>query len=122
MDTQSGSNCHQHSQTEKSQWTPVKLQLLGSSRNEIYLEKVSKELGENEDNSVDLLIGADCLEALKPVEVIPRQNDGSYAIWTALGRWVVGPIKVESHNAVLCNQIAVIKVDSRKMAKHHFEI
>ena len=80
MDTQSGSNCHQHSQKEKSQWTPVKLQLLGSSRNEIYLEKVSKELGENENNSVDLLIGANCLEALKPVEVIPRQNDGSYAI------------------------------------------
>ena len=35
---------------------------------------------------------------------------------------VVAPIKVQSHNAVSCNQIAVIKVDSRKMAKYHFEI
>ena len=49
-----------------------------------YLEKIFKELGDNEDISVDLLIGANCLEALEPVEVIPRQNDGPYAIRTAL--------------------------------------
>ena len=49
------------------------------------LEKISKELGDNEDISVDLLIGANCLEALEPVEVIPRQNDGPYVIRTALG-------------------------------------
>ena len=35
-----------------------------------YLEKISKELGDNKDISVDLLIGANCLEALEPVEVI----------------------------------------------------
>ena len=61
-----------------------------------YLEKIFKKLGDNEDISVDLLIGANCLEALKPVEVIPRQNDGPYAIRTALGWCVVGPIKAQS--------------------------
>ena len=53
-----------------------------------YLEKISKEFGDNEDISVDLLIDANCLEALQPVEFIPRQNDGQYAVRTALG-WCV---------------------------------
>ena len=87
-----------------------------------YHEKISKELGDNEDISVDLLIGANCLEALEPVEVIPRQNDGPYAIRTAVGWCVVGLIKAQCHNAVSCNQIAVIKADSGKMAEHYFEI
>ena len=53
--------------------------------------------------------------------VIPRQNDEPYAIRTALGWCVFGPIKAECHNAVSCNWIAVVKVDSGKMAEHHFE-
>ena len=35
-----------------------------------YLEKILKELSDNEDINVDVLIGANCLEALEPVEVI----------------------------------------------------
>ena len=50
-----------------------------------YLEKIPKELGDNEGISVDLLIGANCLEGLEPAEVIPRQNDGPYVIRTVLG-------------------------------------
>ena len=87
-----------------------------------HLEKISKELGDNEDISVNFLIGANCLEALKPAEVIPKQNDGPCVIRTALGWFVVGPIKAQCHNAVSCNQIAVIKADRGKMAKHHFEM
>ena len=87
-----------------------------------YLERISKELGDNEDISVDLLIGANCLQALEPVEVIPRQNDGPYAIRIALGWCVVGPIKAQCHSVVSCNRIAVIKADSGKMAEHHLEI
>ena len=71
---------------------------------------------------MDLLIGANCLEALEPVEFIPRQNDGPYAIRTAVGWCVVGPIKAQCHNVVSCNRIALIKADSGKMAEHHFEI
>ena len=84
-----------------------------------YLEKISKEL---DDISEDLLIGANCLEALEPVEVIPRQNNGPYAIRTALSWCVVGPIKAQFHNVVSCNRIAVIKADSGQMADHHFNI
>ena len=49
-----------------------------------HFEKISKEPSENENISVDLLTGANCLEALDPVEVIPRQNDKPIAIRTAL--------------------------------------
>ena len=79
-----------------------------------FLENIFKELGDNEDISVVLLIGANCLEALEPVEVISRQNDGPYAIRTALGWCVVGPVKAQSQNAVSCNWIAVTKADSGK--------
>ena len=71
---------------------------------------------------MDILIDANCLEALEPVEFIPRQNDGPYAIRTALGWCVVGPIKAQCHNVVSCNRIAVIKADSGKVADNHFEI
>ena len=71
---------------------------------------------------MDLLIGANFLEALAPAEVMPRRNDRPYAIRTGLGWCVVGPIKAQCHNAVSCNRIAVIKADSGKMAEHHFEI
>ena len=87
-----------------------------------YLEKILKELSDNEDINVDVLIGANCLEALEPVEVIPWQNDGPYAIKTAFGWCVVGLIKAQCHNTVLCNQIAVTEADGGKMAEHHFEI
>ena len=60
---------------------------------------------------MDLPIGANCSEAVGPVEVIARQNDGPYAIRTTLGWYVVGRIKVQCHNAVSRNQIAVIKTD-----------
>ena len=71
---------------------------------------------------MDLLIGANFLEALAPAEVMPRRNDRPYAIRTGLGWCVVGPIKAQCHNAVSCNRIAVIKADSGTMGEHHFEI
>ena len=68
-----------------------------------YLERIFKEHGDNENIIVGLLIGTNCLEALEPVEVIPRQNDGPYAIRTALGWCVVSPIKAQCRNAVSYN-------------------
>ena len=87
-----------------------------------YIEMISKELGDNEDIIVDLLIGANCLEALEPVEAVPRKNDGPYPFRTALGWCVVGPVKFQCYNAVSCNWIAVIKADSGKMVEHQFQI
>ena len=56
----------------ESQWSRVKSQLLGNSRNGITLKGDLRNLVIIK-TSVDLLIGANCLKALEPVEVMPRQ-------------------------------------------------
>ena len=87
-----------------------------------YLEKISRFLGENDNISVDLLIGAICVEALQPLEVIPCQQDGPYAYRTILGWRVVRPIVDEKPDAVSCNRIAVLQAENGSIAKHHFQV
>ena len=64
--------------------------------------------------------GANCVEALQPLEVIPSQEDGPYAYRTILGRCVVGPTVAEKPDAVSCNRIAVLQAENGSIAKHHF--
>ena len=87
-----------------------------------YLEKISSFLGENDNISVDLFIGADCVEVLQPLEVIPSQQDGPCAYRTILRWCVVKPIVDEKSDAVSCNRIAVLQAESGSIAKHHFEV
>ena len=54
------------------------------------LDGISGEIGGNESITVDLLIGANCLKALEPLEVTPSQGNGTYAIRTALGWCIIG--------------------------------
>ena len=54
-----------------------------------HLEKISSFVGENHNINVDLLIGANCVEALQPLEIIPSQQDAPYAYRTILGWCVV---------------------------------
>ena len=68
-----------------------------------YLEKISRFLGENYNISMDLLISANCVEALQPLEVIPSQQDRPYAYRTILGWCVVWSIVDEKSDAVSCN-------------------
>ena len=72
---------------------------------------------------VELLIGANCLKALEPIEVIRSQNEGPYAFRTILGWCVVGPIE-GSHDErnIKCNRIAVQDSSDQTLAKHHFEV
>ena len=87
-----------------------------------YLEKISSFLGENDNISVDLLIGANCVETLLPLEVIPSQQDGPYAYGTILGWYVVGPIVDEKPDAVSCNQIDVLRAENRSIPKYNFQV
>ena len=88
-----------------------------------YLEKISRSfLGENHNRSVDLLIGAHCVEALQPLGVIPSQQNGPYAYRTILGWCVVEAIVDEKQDAVSCNQRAVLQAQNGSIAKHHFEV
>ena len=57
-----------------------------------YLHKIIPTMKFNGDLNVKVLIGANCLKALEPQEVISSQGDGPYAFRTRLGWCVVGPI------------------------------
>ena len=88
----------------------------------VIFEKISSFLGENDNISVDLLIGADCVETLQPLEVIPSQQDEPYAYRTILGWCVVGPIVDEKPDAVSCSWVAVLQAENASIAKHHFQV
>ena len=81
--------------------TPIKL------RKWKYLDKVAKHLATDDEVSVDLLIGANCVQALEPVDVISSQCGGPYAFCTILGWCIVGPIedRIGSHGTVSCNHV-----------------
>ena len=55
------------------------------------LDRISGEIGGNESITVYLLIRANFLKALEPLEVIPSQGNGPCAIRTALGLCIIGP-------------------------------
>ena len=74
-----------------------------------YLERIFGEIGNNENIKVDLLIGSNFLEAFKPHEIIPNQDKGPYAFRTALGWFVVEPMKAQLLDVISCNRIGVMK-------------
>ena len=48
--------------------------------------------------TVHLFIWTNCLKVLEPLEVIPSQGNGPYAIRTAFGWCVIGPIGMKDGN------------------------
>lgn len=74
------------------------------------LDKIHPFLQQDDDDQdVGILIGGNYLRVLEPIEVIPCQNDGSYAFRSALGWCVTGPITTGSSNPRItrCNLITV---------------
>ena len=70
-----------------------------------------------------MLIGADWMKALEPLEIISSRNDGPYVYRTKLGWCTVGSIVNKSGNkSVKCNRIAVKDVISGKVFSHRFKI
>ena len=88
----------------------------------MFFDKEVKNFKLKKNIKVDLLIGANCLEALEPLEVIPSQDAGPYAFRTALVWYVVGPIKAEQLDGISCYRIGVVKAVTQDTAEHHFEI
>ena len=56
-----------------------------------YLDKIKAEVNANDNIEVTLLIGANCVKALEPCELIASKNGGLYAFRTLLGWLTVGP-------------------------------
>ena len=61
-----------------------------------YLDSIAKYIARDDKVSVDLLIGANCIQALEPISVISSQDGGPYALQTILGWCIVGPIECTS--------------------------
>ena len=61
------------------------------------------------------------MKALEPIDVIPSNNNGPYAIKTRLGWWIVGPVSGTSRQGIHCNRLAVKQVDIKDVGKHYFQ-
>ena len=86
-----------------------------------YLKPISKVITQMDNIKVGVVIGANGMKALEPIEIISTSNGGPYAYKTKLGWCIVGPITSSRNNgSVKCHRIAVKDVASGKMSPHHF--
>ena len=92
--------------------TPSKLKLWG------YLEGILDKISEDDNISVEFLIGANCTKALEPIDVIPKKNNGPYTIKTSLG-WCIVVNGARSRQGIRCNGIVVKKDDTKYVGKHY---
>ena len=83
-----------------------------------YLDHMTHQLN-LEDN---LLIGANCVKVLEPMEILQSRNEGSHAFKTRLGWCIVGPVSQNNKNTVSCNRIAVIQADTKQVGTHFFKV
>ena len=82
---------------------------------------ITAEIIQDDDIEGGMLIGANCLKALEPVEMITSQDGGSYAYKTKLGWCIVGPIVSNKNgDALRCNRTAVKDAITAKLLSHHF--
>ena len=86
-----------------------------------HLESTVGKISQNEDISVGLLIRANCAKALEPTDIIPSENDGSYAFKTKLGWCTVGPDNGTSRREICCNWTGVRQADTNEVGKHFFQ-
>ena len=57
-----------------------------------YLKSINREITQQDDMEIGMLIGANWIKSLEPLEIISSRNDGPYAYMTKLGWYIVGPI------------------------------
>ena len=85
-----------------------------------YLYPITAEITQDNDIEVGMLIGANCMKALEPVEIIASQDGGAYAYKTELDWCIVGPIVSNTNGeASRYNRIAVKDVITGKHLSHH---
>ena len=86
-----------------------------------YLNPITAQITQDDNSEVGMLIGANCMKALEPMEIIASQDGGPYAYKTNLGWCIVGPIvSNKSGEGLSCNRIAVTDAITGKLLSHHF--
>ena len=69
-----------------------------------YLKSISREITQQGDTELGMLIGANCMKALELLETISSRNDGPYAYSKKLDWCIVGPIVNKYSNKSVINQ------------------
>ena len=86
-----------------------------------HLTPISNEIVQRAYVQVSLLIGANCMKALEPTQIIHSEGGGPYAYKTRLSWCIVDPINCTTEEITMsCNRVAVKDVLSSKLASHHF--
>ena len=88
-----------------------------------YLDKFKLAMSVDDNQEVSLVIGANCVCALKPREVISSQKGGPYAFKTLLGWCVAGSLidKIKA-GKFSCNRIMLASADRVKPGRHYFTV
>ena len=83
-----------------------------------HLSEVAKKIPEFEsDLEIGLLIGSNCPSALEPLEVVPCQSDGPFALRLRHGWTVSGPLRIRTDHdkgKIIANRITVREVETPK--------
>ena len=83
-----------------------------------HLSEVAKKIPEFEPHlEIGLLIGSNCPAALEPLEVVPCQGDGPFALRLRHGWTVSGPLRIETDQdseKIIANRITVREVEMQR--------
>ena len=91
-----------------------------------HLEKIADEIPPYEEHlSIGLLIGNNCVRALKPRSIVPGRSNDPYAIRTTLGWGVVGARNHGDHDSEIevtagCHRIATREILSEEASNGKF--
>ena len=86
-----------------------------------HLERIAGEITQGQCISIGLLIGGNCPKALKPLDFIPSEQGGPYAIKTLLGWCMVGTIsETTSDTTVACNRVSVQDESSKNISSYYY--
>lgn len=83
-----------------------------------HLSEVARKIPEFEPHlEIGLLIGSNCPAALEPLEVVPCQGDGPFALRLRHGWTVNGPLRIETNQdskKITANRITVREVETQR--------
>ena len=72
---------------------------------------------------IGLVIEANCMKALEPMQVTASKRDGFYAYRSRLGWCIVGPMMHgDNKDSISCHQVTVRDASTSQVASSHFGI
>ena len=87
-----------------------------------YLDHITNQLNLEDNLPAGLLIRANCVKALEPLEILQSRSEGPYALKTRLGWCRVGPVSQNNKNTVSSNRIAARQADTKQVGTHFFQV